>query len=181
MESAGALSRDPEIGLRSRSRPESGFRAGGERDLRSNLERRGSGSVWSKRDRFALRRSASSMARRVLGGGGLGTVSRRTDTRNNRWSTAGRGPHWRRCVPACYWRSSEEQQRLRAVGGRRSAAAFSASPEKSTRHGNCGYTRAPCVQLAASSTTHCNTAFGYMYHSTSPDGLVLPTSGSVGI
>lgn len=45
-----------------RSRALSSLRAVGERDLRSNLERRGSGSVWSKRDLFAVRRSASSMA-----------------------------------------------------------------------------------------------------------------------
>ncbi len=44
-----------------RSRALSGLRAAGERDLRSNLERRGSGSVWSKRDRFAVRRSVSSI------------------------------------------------------------------------------------------------------------------------
>jgi len=57
------LSRFLDRGLR--SRPESNFsvlRAGGERDLRSKREAlRGSGSVWSKRDLFALRRSVSSI------------------------------------------------------------------------------------------------------------------------
>lgn len=46
LEPAGALSRDRGMGLRSRSRPESGLRGGGERDRRSNRDaRRGSGSV----------------------------------------------------------------------------------------------------------------------------------------
>lgn len=40
----------------------SDFRAGGERERRSNLDALfGSGSVWSKRERFAVRRSVSSM------------------------------------------------------------------------------------------------------------------------
>ena len=43
------------------------MRAGGERERRSNRERRGSGSVWSKRDRFVLRRSESSIAQRSRG------------------------------------------------------------------------------------------------------------------
>ena len=54
-----ALSRGRERGLR--SRPWSPFLEGGERDLRSKRDRLGSGSVWSNRDRFALRRSESSM------------------------------------------------------------------------------------------------------------------------
>ncbi len=66
LESVGA-SRGLERGLRSRSRPESGLRAGGERERRSNRERRGSGSVWSKRDRFVLRRSESSIAEKSRG------------------------------------------------------------------------------------------------------------------
>lgn len=45
------------------SRAESSLRAGGDRERRSNLEAfRGSGSFWSKRDRFAVRRSVSSMS-----------------------------------------------------------------------------------------------------------------------
>jgi len=44
LESVGS-SRGFERGLRSRSRPESGLRAGGERERRSKRERRGSGSV----------------------------------------------------------------------------------------------------------------------------------------
>jgi len=60
-ESEGA-SRGFDRGLRSRSRAESGLRAGGERERRSKRERRGSGSVWSKRERLTLRRSVSSIA-----------------------------------------------------------------------------------------------------------------------
>lgn len=61
LESPGA-SRGLDKGLLSRSRPESCWRAGGERERRSKRERRGSGSVWSKRERFTLRRSVSSIA-----------------------------------------------------------------------------------------------------------------------
>lgn len=51
-----------EIGLRSRGASER--LEGGDRDRRSNRDGRlGSGSVWSKRDRFMVRRSASSMPR----------------------------------------------------------------------------------------------------------------------
>lgn len=51
-----------------RSRPWSALFAGGERDLRSNRERRGSGSVWSKRERFAVRRSVSSIVAYITSG-----------------------------------------------------------------------------------------------------------------
>lgn len=51
----------PSRGKGLRSRPASDLRPGGERDRRSKRERRGSGSVWSNRDRFTVRRSASSM------------------------------------------------------------------------------------------------------------------------
>lgn len=41
--------------------------AGGDRERRSNREARfGSGSVWSKRERFAVRLSVSSMVSRVV-------------------------------------------------------------------------------------------------------------------
>jgi hypothetical protein len=47
-----------------RSLPDSERRDGGERERRSNREvLLGSGSVWSKRERFTVRRSDSSMAR----------------------------------------------------------------------------------------------------------------------
>ena len=60
-----ALPASPLRGLRSRA--ESDFLVGGgERDLRSNRDRRGSGSVWSNRDRFVVRRSESSMVQGIV-------------------------------------------------------------------------------------------------------------------
>lgn len=57
-ESAPGLSEAPLTGLLLRA----DSRLGGERDRLSNLEvRLASGSVWSKRERFAVRRSVSSM------------------------------------------------------------------------------------------------------------------------
>jgi hypothetical protein len=54
------VSRSLDNGLLSRT--ESSLRAEGDRERLSNLEAfRGSGSFWSKRDRFAVRRSESSM------------------------------------------------------------------------------------------------------------------------
>jgi hypothetical protein len=70
---AAAGSRAPDFGVSTLGLPEplasglllrrgSDLLAGGERERRSNLDALfGSGSVWSKRERFAVRRSVSSM------------------------------------------------------------------------------------------------------------------------
>lgn len=66
------MSRSLDNGLLSRT--ESSLRAEGDRERRSNLEvLRGSGSFWSKRDRFAVLRSESSIVGDWIDGNHVGS------------------------------------------------------------------------------------------------------------